>query len=85
MGLIGIIAGLVGAAVRAVVGIAGGLIGAGMGMLGALLGLLPVFFPLVLIALGVMWLVRGSKADQATGVHAVGSSPARRNYPASQR
>lgn len=62
MGLIGIVVGLIGAVVGAAAGVIGGLFGAAFGLLGALLGLLPVVFPLALITVGIMWLLKSSNA-----------------------
>ncbi len=63
MGLIGVIVGLIGAVVRAAAGVIGGLLGAAFGLLGALLGLLPVVFPIVLISVGIVWLLKSSNAN----------------------
>jgi hypothetical protein len=66
MAVIGIIVALIGAAVGIVVGVVGGLAGMVLGLLGGSLGLLPLLFPVVLITLGIVWLVKGSNARSAT-------------------
>jgi ABC-type nitrate/sulfonate/bicarbonate transport system permease component len=70
MAAIGIIVGLIGAAVGITVGLVGGLAGAILGLLGATLGLLPHLFPIALITLGIIWLVKGSSARNVTVVQA---------------
>jgi hypothetical protein len=64
---IGIIVGLIGAAVGIVVGAVGGLVGIGLGLLGGSLGLLPHLFPVVLITIGMVWLVKASSPRSVTG------------------
>ena len=70
MAAIGIIVGLIGAAVGIVVGVVGGLVGMVLGLLGGSLGLLPFLFPVVLITLGIIWLVKGSNPKDLTGARA---------------
>ena len=70
MAAIGIVLGLIGAAVGIAVGVIGGLVGAVMGLLGGALGLLPHLFPVVLVALGIIWLVKGSRPKNVAGVRA---------------
>ena len=59
---IGIILGLIVVAVRIVLGVVRGLTGAALGLLGGTLGLLVHFFPVVLITIGIIWLVKGSSS-----------------------
>ena len=72
---LGIILGLIGAAVGIVVGVVGGLGGIALGLLGGSLGLLPHLFPVLLITLGIIWLVKGSNSKSVTGVRANGGGP----------
>jgi hypothetical protein len=67
MAVIGIIVGLIGAAVGIVVGAVGGLVGMGVGLLGGSLALLPHLFPVLLITLGVIWLVKASSPKPVAG------------------
>jgi len=75
MAIIGIIVGLIGAAVGIVVGLVGGLVGLVLGILGGSLGLLPHLFPVVLITIGIIWLVKRSNASNVTGVRVEGGGP----------
>jgi hypothetical protein len=70
MAVIGIIVGLIGAAVGIVVGLVGGLVGLVIGLLGAVFGLLPLLIPVVLIAAGIFWLVKGSNSRGVAAVQA---------------
>ena len=70
MAAIGIIVALIVAAVGIAVGVVGGLAGAALGLLGSGLGLLVHLFPLVLIALGILWLLKGSNAGDVAGARA---------------
>ena len=70
MAVIGIIVALIGAAVGVVVGIAGGLVGLVAGLFGGSLALLPHLFPVVLIALGIIWLMRGANPKNTEGARA---------------
>jgi len=70
MAIIGIIVRIIGAAVGIVVGLAGGLVGGVLGLLGGALRLLPHLFPIVLITLGVIWLVKASNPRNVAGVRA---------------
>ena len=75
MGLIGIVAGVAGALVGAAAGIAGALLGVVLALLGCLVGVAPVVFPVILIVLGLIWLVKGSNQRHAAEVRA-GGGPA---------
>ena len=68
MAIFGIILGLFGAAVGIAVGVVAGLGGMVLGLLGGSLGLLPHLFPVVLIVIGIIWLVKGSRSRSAEGV-----------------
>lgn len=70
MAIIGIIVGLIGAAIGIVVGLLGGLFGMGLGLLGACLGLGVHLFPVLLIAAGIIWLVKGSSSRNVVGIQA---------------
>jgi hypothetical protein len=85
MAAIGIIVGLIGAAVGILVGLVGGLVGIVLGLLGGSLGLLPHLFPVVLIILGTIWLVKGSKPRNVTAVRADHSGPAPPHNPCNPR
>jgi hypothetical protein len=85
MAVIGIIVGLIGAAVGIVVGVVGGLVGMVLGLLGGSLGLLPLLFPVLLITLGIIWLVKVSNARNVTGVRADGGGPASPQSPCNPR
>jgi hypothetical protein len=85
MAAIGIIVGLIGAAVGIVVGAVGGLVGIALGLLGGSLGLLPHLFPVLLITLGIIWLVKGSNARNVTGVRADGGGPTPPHSPCNPR
>ena len=78
MVVFGIVLGLIGATIGIIVGLAGGLIGLAVGLLAGSLGLLIHVFPIVLIVLGTVWLVNGSKPSGALGVQ---PSPAARASP----
>jgi hypothetical protein len=69
MAVIGIIVGLIGAAVGIVVGLVGGLVGMVIGLVGGVFGLLPFLIPVILIAAGIIWLVKGSDARNVVGVN----------------
>jgi hypothetical protein len=69
MAVIGIIVGLICAAVGIVVGLAGGLVGMVIGLVGGAIGLLPLLIPVILIAAGIIWLVKGSDARNVVGVN----------------
>jgi hypothetical protein len=56
----GIVIGLVAAAIGILVGLVGGLIGIGAGILGGAFGLLAHPLAILLIVAGVVWLVKGS-------------------------
>ena len=75
MAIIGIVLGVIGAAVGVVVGAVGGLLGIVLGLLGGSLGLLPFLFPILLITLGVIWLVKGSSTKNLGGARAYGGGP----------
>jgi uncharacterized membrane protein YkgB len=81
MAAIGIIVGLVGAAV----GILSGLVGIILGLLGGSLGLLPHLFPIVLITIGIIWLVKGSNPRDVTGVRADRGDTTRPQSPGNPR
>jgi hypothetical protein len=85
MAIIGIIMGLVGAAVGIVVGVVGGLLGMVLGLLGGALGLLPLMFPILLMTVGIIWLVKGSNTRNVTGVRADGGGPALPHNPSNPR
>ena len=82
---IGIIVGLIGAAVGIMVGVVGGLVGIVLGLLGGSLGLLPHLFPVVLITIGIIWLVKGSNPRNVTGVRADRGGPAPPHSPCNPR
>ena len=73
---LGIILGLIGAAVGIMVGAVGALVGIVLGLLGGALSMLPHLFPVVLITIGIIWLVKGSNARNVTGVRADRGGPA---------
>ena len=85
MAIIGIIVGLIGAAVGIVVGVVGGLVGMVLGLLGGSLGLLPLLFPVLLLTLGIIWLVKGSNSRNVTGVRADGGGPVPPHSPGNPR
>ncbi|MGD1105252.1 MAG: hypothetical protein ABSA59_24670 [Terriglobia bacterium] len=85
MAAIGIIVGLIGAAVGIVVGVVGGLVGMVLGLLGGSLGLLPLLFPVLLLTLGIIWLVKGSNSRNVTGVRADGGGPVPPHSPGNPR
>jgi hypothetical protein len=68
MVIIGIIVGLIGAAVGIVVGLVGGLVGMVLGLLGGFLGLAVHPLPVLLIAAGIIWLVKESSSRNVVGV-----------------
>jgi hypothetical protein len=68
MAVIGIIVGLIGAAVGIAIGLVGGLLGMLLGLLGACLGLAVHLFPVLLIAAGIIWLVKESSSKNVVGV-----------------
>ena len=72
---IGILFGLIGAAVGIVVGLVGGLFGLIVGLLGGCLGLLPHLFPVVLITIGIICLVKRSNPTDLPGAQ-TGYDPA---------
>jgi hypothetical protein len=53
--MVGIVVGLVGAAIGTVIGLAGALVGLGVGLLVPL-------SPILLLVLGIVWLAKGSSA-----------------------
>ncbi|MGO8819125.1 MAG: hypothetical protein ACLQVG_31175 [Terriglobia bacterium] len=65
MAAIGIIIGLIGAAVGILLGVVGGLVGMVFGLLGGSLALLAHLFPVLVIALGIIWLVKGSNPGKS--------------------
>ena len=85
MAVFGIVLGLIGAAVGIVFGALGGLVGIAWGLLGGALGLLPHLFPVVLITLGIIWLVRGPSSKDVTGASAVRSNAAPPQGPCNPR
>ena len=85
MAAIGIILGFIGAAVGIVVGAVGGLVGIVLGLLGGSLGLLPLLFPVLLMTLGIIWLVKGSNAKKVTGARADHGGPAPPQRPCNPR
>ncbi len=54
MGIVGLVVGLIGAAIGIAAGLVGGLLGLGAG----LLGLLVPLSPLLLIVIGIVWLLK---------------------------
>ena len=78
MAIFGIIVGLIGAVVGIVVGLLGGLLGGVAGLLGGAVGLAVPLFPVVLITLGIIWLVR------ANSKNAAGAGSCSRNTPGPQ-
>ena len=85
MAAIGIIMGLIGAAVGIVVGVVGGLVGIVLGLLGGSLGLLPLLFPVLLMTLGIIWLVKGSNPRNVATARANVGGPAPPHSPGSPR
>ena len=85
MGFIGIIVGLIGAAVGVVVGLVGGLVGLVMGLLGGSLGLLPLLVPGLLITIGIIWLVKRSKASSAMEGRVEIGGPVTPHHPCNPR
>jgi hypothetical protein len=81
MGAFGIILGLIGAGVGILVGVVAGLVGIVLGLLGGSIGLLPHLFPVVLIAKGIIWLVKGSSSRSVAGVRAERGGPAPPHSP----
>jgi hypothetical protein len=75
MAVIGIIVGLIGAAVGIVIGLVGGLVGMVLGLLGGSFGLVLHLFPVLLIAAGIIWLVKGSNSRSVAGVQTNHSGP----------
>ena len=57
---IGMLIGLIGAAIGILVGLVGGLVGIVVGAIGGSIGLLAHLFPVGLIVLGILWLVKGA-------------------------
>lgn len=76
MVVFGVVLGLIGATIGIIVGLAGGLIGLAVGLLAGSLGLLMHVFPIVLIILGTVWLVKGSKPKSAMGIQPSHAGPA---------
>jgi len=70
MAIIGVIIGLIGAALGVVAGVVGGLVGVVAGLLGGSLAFVTHLFPVVLISIGIIWLVKGSNPRKVTGVRA---------------
>ncbi|HXW14559.1 MAG TPA: hypothetical protein VEN79_08620 [Terriglobia bacterium] len=64
----GIILGLFGAALGILVGAVAVLAGMVLGLLGGSLCLLPHVLPVLLITIGIIWLVKGSRSRTAVGV-----------------
>jgi hypothetical protein len=64
---IGIIIGLIGAAIGVVAGAVGALFGIVLGVMGGCLGLLLHLFPVLLIAIGIIWLVKRANSKQSAG------------------
>ncbi|MGO8787646.1 MAG: hypothetical protein ACLQVL_09725 [Terriglobia bacterium] len=85
MAAIGILVGLIGAAIGIVVGAVGGLVGIALGLLGAALGLLPHLFPIVLITIGIIWLVKGSSPGRVAGAKLGHGDASRTQSPGSPR
>ena len=85
MGFIGIIVGLIGAAVGIVAGLVGGLVGIVAALLGGLVGLLPFLFPVALITIGIIWLVKKPNSENEAGVRARGIAPAPPQTPYNRR
>ena len=82
MAAFGIIIGLIGAAVGIVIGVVGGLVGMVLGLLGGSLGLLTHLFPVLLVALGIIWLLKGSNPGKAAAAR---TDPGVANQPQSPR
>lgn len=76
MAAIGIILGLIGAAIGIVIGLVAGLAGMVVGLLAGSLGLLIHVLPIVLIVLGTIWLVKGSKSKSTMGIQPSHAGPA---------
>jgi hypothetical protein len=85
MAVIGIMVGLIGAAVGIVIGLVGGLVGIVLGLLGGSLGLVLHLFPVLLIAAGIIWLVKGSNSRNVAGVQANHSGPPPPHSPSKLR
>lgn len=85
MAVIGIIVGLIGAAVGIVIGLVRGLVGMVLGLLGGSFGLVLHLFPVLLIAAGIIWLVKGSNSRNVTGVRADGGGPVPPHSPGNPR
>ena len=85
MAVIGVIVGLIGAVVGIVVGLVGGLVGMVLGLVGGAIGLLPLLIPVVLIAAGIIWLVRGSNSRGVAAVQANHSGPVPPHNPSNPR
>ena len=75
MAAFGIIVGLIGAGVGILVGAVAGLVGMVLGLLGGSLVLLPHLFPVVLITIGIIWLVKGSRSRSKAGVRTERADP----------
>ena len=85
MGIIGIILGLIGAAVGIVLGMVGGLVGIVAGLLGGAVGLLPFVLPVALITMGIILLVKKSNPGNAAGARARSIAPAPPQTPCNRR
>lgn len=81
MAAFGIIIGLIGAAVGIVIGVVGGLVGMVLGLVGGSLGLLTHWLPVLLMALGIIWLVKGSNPRKAAGASTVPGGASRPQSP----
>jgi hypothetical protein len=85
MGAFGIIVGLIGAGVGILVGVVAGLVGIVLGLLGGSLGLLPHVFPVVLITIGIIWLVKGSRLRSVAGARTERGGPPPPHGPCNPR
>jgi hypothetical protein len=85
MAAIGIILGLIGAAIGVVIGLVAGLAGMVVGLLAGSLGLLIHVFPIVLIVLGTIWLVKGSKPKSPMGIQPSHAGPASSHNSSTQK
>ena len=73
---IGILIGLVGAAIGIVLGLVGGLLGMGLRLMGVALGLGFHHFGLLLVVAGIIWIVMGTNRGNMPSVRADRNGPA---------
>ncbi len=82
---IGVIMRLIGAAAGILAGLVGGWVGLVLGLVGVSLALLLHLFPVVLITIGIIWLVKGSNPRNVTGARVEQGDNARPHSSGSSR